>query len=456
MKKEPVQDIIPPKKSIRNIEIASKKRTVVDEPPKRTKITIKKEVIKEKEEVEVPQVQVPKPRVEIPSYKYEYDEPKKKSKKWLYIAGTLLVMIVAFGISTLFKSAEVTITPKQDVKNLNSIFTAKNDVAANLGFQVVTVNKDVEKDLDPTLATSEQIVNQKATGKIVIYNNYSTEPQKLVATTRFQTPEGLIFRAINPIIIPGMETKNGTTVAGSVEASVIADKAGQEYNIGLKDFTLPGLKGDPKYTKIYARSKTEMTGGFSGTQKVFSKDVMSQSESQMSASLKDSLSRDITAQIPANFVLYKESLVYDLDPVTEANTQTGPVLKKSGVATAVIFDRALLTKAILAQILPQTDASMVKITNLDNLKFSYQTASTSISNNTSQVTFNLSGQPNIVWIYDQNKLKTDLLGLSKQNAKVVIGSYPSIQEAWVVTRPFWNQTIPNDPKKVTIVNTIPS
>ena len=99
----------------------------------------------------------------------------------------------------------------------------------------------------------------------MIYNKYSAEAQIFVKDTRFETPEGKIYRIDRAVTVPGMKNSGGQTVAGSVEATVYADKSGSEYNIGFSDFTIPGLKGGLKYEKFYARSKTPMTGGMKGT-----------------------------------------------------------------------------------------------------------------------------------------------------------------------------------------------
>ena len=65
--------------------------------------------------------------------------------------------------------------------------------------------------------------------------------------------------------MPGESLVSGKTVPGSTETAVSADEAGKEYNIGKTDFTIPGFKGDARYSKFYARSKTDMEGGFIGT-----------------------------------------------------------------------------------------------------------------------------------------------------------------------------------------------
>jgi hypothetical protein len=449
MKKNIVQDVIPGKKSIRNIDVGSRSKKIIEidnaTPTPRKETPAKKE-IPLKINRSIPQ------KESAPLYSYDYDTPKKSSRKALYIAVGIFVLALLFGISALFKGAKITLTPKQDTKALNETFTAKKDVTtAGLGFQLVTTAKDLEKTVE---ATGEERVDKKASGKIVIYNN-TTASQKLIATTRFQTPEGLIFRIVNPVTVPAKSVKDGKTVAGSVEATVEADKAGVEYNIPLKDFTIPGFKGDAKYTQIYGRSKTEMTGGFSGMQKVVSKDVMTAAEKELEESLKVQLAKDIITQIPENFVLYNNSLSYKFDPVTQVNSSTGgAVLHKRGTTSGVIFDKGALSRVIIGKLLPAETNSVIKITNLQDLSFSFASSTGFDPNTSTNIAFSLKGAPNFVWVFDENKLKTDLLGLSKKNAKIVIGTYGTIKEAWVETYPFWNGTIPTDPNKVKLINTL--
>lgn len=470
-----VQDVIPPKKSIRNVKLSERGTDLASSVKKTTT-----RVVKEPTPVEPPaEENFSRPvaiKTEVPmkiepinplntinnnrppinnitnSYKYEFDEPKKPSKKVLYAGILVLVVLIMFGVSAFFKSAKITITPKNQTAVLNDIFTAKKDISSGgLGFQIVTVAKDVEKNVE---ATGEAQVNKKAQGTITIYNNYNAQSQKLVATTRFQTPEGLIYRLINPVTVPGTTVKSGKTVAGSIDAVVEADKAGADYNIGLKDFTIPGLKGDPKYTKIYARSKTEMSGGFSGVQKIVSPEIVNQSNTELEESLKTSLSKDITSQIPADFVLYASSLTYTFNPVTQANSSTGgAVLKKRGTASAVIFDKGLLSRTLLAKLIPSAVNDVVRVTNLEDLDFAYATGTASI-NTASYIAFSLKGSPQFVWVFDENKIKSELLGLTKKEAKNIITKYSTIKEAWIETQPFWNQTIPSDSNKVTLINTL--
>lgn len=452
MKKNIVQDVVPPKKSIRNVRLNSDK-----EPKKPVKAEVRKESLPRDEFTRSVPIQAPirieskpvpeqsAPAPEFQSYKYEFEEKKGKSKKWVYTSIFLLVLALAFGVSSLFKSAEIKVTPKSELKTISETFSAKKDAIGGLGYQTVSVTKDVEKTVK---ATGEEKVERKSRGTIVIYNN-STQVQKFVATTRFQTPEGLIYRLIEPVTIPSQITKDGKTVPGSIEVTVEADKPGVSYNVSLKDFTIPGLKGDPKYTLVYARSKTEMSGGFSGMQKTIGKDSLPQLETEMTETLRSVLSKDISAQIPANFVSFDEGISIESDPIVQipASTEGDVILRKKGKATAIIFDKALLTQSINARVMSEVPADSVKILNIKDLGFKITTSSTET------ISFSLNGEANFIWTFDEGKLKNDLLGLSKKSAMTVISTYPGVSEAWVETKPFWNQKIPTNTEKVTLVNT---
>ncbi len=436
-KKNIVQDVIPGKKSIRNVILPSKSPNLWRVEDNDSKINTK---------IDIKTLENPL----TPSYKFEYDEPKKHSGKVFYVSIVLFILTLTFGLSTFWKSAKVIITPKQEVRILNSNFKASKNVSTGLGFQIVTTTKDAEKIVT---ANGEEQVLKKARGTIVIYNN-TVQTQKLVVTTRFQTKEGLVFRSLGPVSIPPKQIVNGKSVAGNIETVVEADKAGVDHNVGLKDFTIPGFKGDPKYTLVYARSKTEMSGGFNGKQMVVSKEIMEKTDKELEDILKSGLLKDISSQIPDNFVLYNNGLFYNFQPVVQGSMQDSVVLKKKGAISAIIFDKGVLSRAIMAKITPDQTSSMIKVDNLTLLNFSLLSPTSFNPINSTTVEFNLSGNANLVWIFDQNKLKTDLLGLSKRSANSVLSSYDSIKSANVETYPFWNKNIPLDAGKVTVINTI--
>ncbi len=138
------------------------------------------------------------------------------------------------------------------------------------------IEKDITQvvDITPTGATTSEA--QKAQGTITIVNTYSSAPQPLVATTRFLAENGVLFRLVHPVTVPGTTQQDGATVPGKIDALVVADKAGEEGNIEPTKFSIPGFAGTPKETKIFATSKDAMSGGNTkgrGIQIITQKDI---------------------------------------------------------------------------------------------------------------------------------------------------------------------------------------
>ncbi|MBD3330237.1 hypothetical protein GF354_01755, partial [Candidatus Peregrinibacteria bacterium] len=103
---------------------------------------------------------------------------------------------------------------------------------------------------------------RNASGKITIINT-TPNTWPLIARTRFQTNEGIVFRIKEGVTVPAATS----TGPGKLEAYVIADitdengeVVGERGNIGPSKFFLPGLREDSR-SKIYAESTEPMTGG---------------------------------------------------------------------------------------------------------------------------------------------------------------------------------------------------
>ena len=186
---------------------------------------------------------------------------------WIIVGVSILVLF--FGFSLLFSGAKLVVIPKQRSVLVDATFEAfKTPRVGALGYEIMTIEIEGTNEV---YANTEEFVEEKASGKITIYNNFNTSKQRLIKNTRFETPEGLIYRINESTVVPGQRIENKKVVPGSVEVVVYADEVGEKYNMGLGDFTIPWFKGDPRFDDFYARSKTEMTGGFVGEKKIVSK-----------------------------------------------------------------------------------------------------------------------------------------------------------------------------------------
>lgn len=134
-----------------------------------------------------------------------------------------------------------------------------NQATLEVPYRLVEESIDVPLSIAPTGVGSGG--ERKARGKVIIYNEFGSESQPLVSTTRLETANGFIFRLTQGVTVPGMTEIGGKKEPGAIEAEVIADQAGDTFNITPTTFTIPGFKGSAKYSKFSAKSLVTMTGG---------------------------------------------------------------------------------------------------------------------------------------------------------------------------------------------------
>ena len=181
------------------------------------------------------------------------------SKMALWLSAGISIAVLAFVFSWAFTGATVTVTPKSVAITLADDFEA-----AIAGGTLSFVSAPFQKSGEEVVPALEQKrVSERATGTIVVYNNFSASPQRLIKNTRFESPQGRIYRIDRSIVVPGRKKEGDRVIPGSVEAVVFADSPGAAFNSSLTDFTVPGFKNDPaRYAAFYARSKTPLPPGF--------------------------------------------------------------------------------------------------------------------------------------------------------------------------------------------------
>ena len=169
-------------------------------------------------------------------------------------------------------------------------------------------------------ASGVQTVSQKASGRITIYNAYSSEKQTLVKTTRFVTEDGKVYRLADAVIVPGAEIKDGKIIPASTQAMVTADQPGVEYNrTKTEKLTIPGFKGTPKFAGFYGEIiSTE--GGFVGKKPVPTDKDIADSRQKTSEILQSSLRATAISSEPQGFTILPGASEIEITKLTVGST----------------------------------------------------------------------------------------------------------------------------------------
>jgi hypothetical protein len=391
---------------------------------------------------------------EMPPQDVAFVTPPQKSKT-LLITIITIASVVLLGVlyQMLFTSGKLVITPKYETVAYDKTITTKKDSEA-LPFETMSIERTATREAQSSGEQEE--VSTKASGTIIVYNNFSATPQKLIANTRFESQDGHVFRIQDAISVPGITNNASGSVPGSLEVKVYADTAGEDYNIGLSDFTLPALKGDSRFEKIYARSKEPMTGGFVGLKKI----VNSEEKERVKEEIKDELTKDLfkeaSKSLADGFVLYQDALFIEFQDLPDENVDDKVLVRQKAILYGVLFDRQILSEYIAAETLTDYPKGNVLIENLDDLDFTVLDKSSTKPWLSGEITFTILGNPLIVWQFDENKLREESAGKLKKEIRAIMTSYSSILKAEIQVSPFWKRRLPENPERIRIIRKVES
>ena len=378
-------------------------------------------------------------------------------RNWFFWTAIVVVLVCAIGgilLSTLFAGATVTVTPHSAQVAVPPTMAAEvNAPVGILPYQVVSTSRTASTTVKATGSTQ---VSKSATGVVTIYNDYSTAPQPLITNTRFEAPDGKIYRIHSAVTVPGAKAAlDGSLTPGTVTITATADQPGAAYNKGQTQFTIPGFQGDPRYTKFYATTPG-MAGGFVGAQATVAPADLTTAQNALKQGLQSALQQAASTQIPAQYLAINGTLNITYNdivqtPGTDATTVT---LSQTATASADTVLATDLAAAIAVQEVTGYNGEAVNFADPKAVTLGLAGTSTAATGN---ITLALSGSPTLVWQFDPNALKQALVGKSKGAFEQIVTSFaPAITcspttPCSAAIRPFWSSTFPSNPDKITVV-----
>jgi hypothetical protein len=388
-----------------------------------------------------------------PDLDEEDNAPRGFPKKTVLVVIAILIIagLAAYVTSVFFNHADITINFKQTPWSYQDNFTASKsavgiDMTTNtIPAQVFTSTKNVTQSFPGSLVTQ---VSQKAQGTITIYNAYSAAPQELVATTRFLTPDGKIFRITANVTVPGETNNNGKLSPSSITASIVADQAGPDYNVGpVAKLTIPGFQSDSgREAGFYGVITASTTGGFIGQRATPTAVDIAAAKASTTAILQASLQGGFTGTYPNNFKILDGATQVKVTTLTvNTSTDANGNFTVFGVATlqAIGFDESALKNYLLSLAQTQEASSTFSTSTLN---YSDVTANFT----TSQVAFALSVQAQLEPSFSAAEFATGIEGQSITNARSMIAALPQLSNGEISMWPSWLWSIPSDPAKIHI------
>ncbi len=381
-----------------------------------------------------------------------------KIKKYSLISlGVLVVFLgAAFYITnTFFVRAEIKAeTKKTEWSFIESISADKKIVqvgtieiaARQIPAEVFSITKNFTFSF---VATGRKNVQQKAEGIITIYNSFDSNSQTLVAGTRFVAPDGKTFKLKERTVVPGAKVVNGEKTASSIDAGVIADKAGPEYNIGPQSkFTIPGFAGTPKYNYFYGSSKDAMKNGFIGEAAYPTDDDIKKGKVDAEKQLKDYTDSALSLQIPQDFkfldggrqfVLLKETVNIQTDEKGNFS------IYMEGKSSSIGFK-----EADLKDLIEKTAQDSLANNSLKIKTYTIEYGAARPDFKQGKISFAVDFKGIFEEPVNIDEFRKKTTEKNESELKLLVSSYVNIQKFTVSFWPFWVKTVPESVDKILV------
>jgi hypothetical protein len=387
-----------------------------------------------------------------------------------FIGGLLVLSIAVFLIIAYvaLPGAVINIVPASAVITKASNIALESNPTDSRSLKSYPIEASV--DLTYTHhASGTKSQGANSTGTITIYNENNKE-QQLVAQTRFESPEGIIFRIQKEVFVPA----GSSTAPGQLEATVVADTVdannvavGERGNIGPSKFFVVALNEENR-KKVYAESFEYMTGGVTDVNSYVVDEDLTAAGQKLEEQLKEkaisALRKEALAQgnaLSKNLVLLEDSDVieYGTAKITFPTNLIGQEMETFDVSgkmtiSGVAYDSEALLSILKSEIFASKTPGkqLVKIDE-NSISISVFEVGTSYIKFTAQIQGieeyeidpELEGGSKLA-----KKIKEHVAGKTKEEAEAYIQNLPEVNSVEINIWPVWSPTIPSLPDNIKI------
>ncbi len=401
--------------------------------------------------------------------------PNRHALVSLIIVSLLILVTITY---IALPGATIALTPKSNVVEtsvnikLADIETNKAELDTHPVHMIpsYTMMKKIQK-VFTYQATGKEFQGKNARGTITIVNE-ANHKWPLVAKTRFQTGDGLVFRISNPVEVPAATTNE----PGKLDVTVVADELdefeqviGERGNIEPTKFFLPGLSAENQ-ERLYAESTQPFTGGETVVIKTITAKDIEAARAKMENDLKASAEAELQSHVKERNESQKTNLelltgrdvVKTSDPVIDMTSGLeGQKLETFEVHGEIVASGTAYNRDDLLSIL-KTELKLKKnpqkrLYKIDEESLSYRIVDTEEAAKKIKITATIRGVEEYEISPDKEngqrlvkKIKEHILGKEVQEAELYIQNLPEIDKVNIESWPAWSPTVPSIPDNIKI------
>ena len=441
-KKQEIADILPPQKREEKLKEKEEKK--------------EKEFIKIKKEPRFEKIdEIWEPSIKRTPLKKEIIKAKSIKKKFSLIGGLLVIGTIFFIYLFWFKLPKTTIIlyPKKTQKIIETSLACapieKIDFENKiLPAKVVKFERFFEKVFK---ATGKKKIETYAKGKVRVYNAFSSEPQILVKNTRFLGEKSKkLFRLKKRIVIPGAKVIEGKIVPSFVEAEIVADKPGEEFNIGKDKFWLPAFKEShsPRYYKVWAETIQEIKGGESKEVSIVTEKDLENATSSVEKILTSLLETEFSEKTK-DYLKPSKSYQIKIEYQNQL-PKPGEIAEKFSIKAKAFLEGFVIEKKDLEEISKKILSESFNLEKWKIVSIKEDFSNPEFEKTSPLLRFEAKIKINLARKIDSQFLKEKIKGEKEENLKNFLSNLDEIEKAKITFWPFWIKKVPKNPQRIFI------
>lgn len=384
---------------------------------------------------------------DAPRFSPPMNTPRRRvGRVWMWVAAVVALLVIGVLLLVALRGTSVTVEPRSHtvVFDETSRLLAYPASTAATGTLTYTTQVLELEDSEPVESTGTVQAEEKASGVVIVYNDFSASPFRLVKNTRFESPTGLIYRAPADIVIPG---RVGTT-PGQITVTVVADQAGESYNIPPSRLTVPGLKGGAEYSKIYAQSSATMSGGFKGTRPGIAEGDLAGAKALVRGRLEKKVIESVRALSNDQVTVFAELAQIEYQDMPTTQEGGGARINQKAVVTVPLLPSGALAQSVARTVSADAENNPVALRGIRD--FGGMPVSASSTLGTDPLQFGLTGQAILIWHVDADALAQALAGRDQSAFQTIVTGFPGIQSATARIEPFWSDSFPSEASRIRV------
>lgn len=386
----------------------------------------------------------------IPPRKASRKKPEAEDEPfWSVGKVILLAVIVVIGASVFsylnFAEAEVEIWPRTEKVEANQLVTVEQ-TATSVSESVIPGEMISNQVKDSEQFDASRIdKEQKAQGKIRVYNE-SNQRLNFLSGTRFMSASQNVYFAEGRVPIPPAQWSGGEKQPGHVDITVTAAEAGEDYNVKEAKFSVPGLSGGALYHKIYAKTITEIKGGFEGKANYVTEQDVQEAKQTLRDQLKERGKNELEKKdyniIPGTFVQSATD--------TFVSAQPGMKTDKFTVQEKVDTQAFAFKQQDLKELVGKLGRKELEGGEIDDSSLNIDYEVSEVYPDQGRALINVDYSATVYSPVEKEKLKKEIQGMPLPDLYSWLDQKEEVAESKITTWPNWMRSLPSDQNRINV------